>query len=157
MLQHHVSSRAVHCTCWHAFWNPKLHLWVITFPLSWICWHLMGINLWRLSCLLPLLLFSAALCRSGAGDDREVRLHHGLQYCVHLHSWDLPHSPQERRHGNVLICRTHWQHHSSICYLFRQVCLYSFIPFKVCLDVMCQLCCLYLRFCFLSLPFFRHL
>lgn len=142
--------------------NMKLHFWVITFPLSWICrhlmwWgHLMWINyhhLWHLTCPLPLLLFSTTLCRSGAGDDREVRLHHGFQYRVHLHSWDLPHGSQECRHGNVLICRPHWQHHSPICHLFRQVCIDFFIPFYVCFDVVCQVCCLYLRMYFLSLPF----
>lgn len=58
---------------------------------------------------------------SSLGNDWEVWLHDGLQYGVHLHCWALPYCPQERRHGHVLLCCTHWQHHSSLRHLFRWV------------------------------------
>lgn len=66
-------------------------------------------------------LLSPSVCCSGTGNDREVWLHHGLQHRLHLHCWDLPHCTQERRHGNVLLCCTHRQYHSSLCYLSRYV------------------------------------
>lgn len=70
---------------------------------------------------LPLFLFSTPLCCSDTGNDWEVWLHNGLQYRLYLHRRDLPHCAQERWHGNVLLCCTHWQYHSPICHLFRYV------------------------------------
>lgn len=116
---------------------------------SWCEWTIILSD--TLTCLRPLLFCSASLCRPGAGDDREVRLHHGLQHRVHLHGWDLPHGAQERRHGNVFVRRPNRQHHSPICHLFRQVCIYLVIPVHVCFHEM--LWCLYLRMYLLSWPF----